>query len=136
MKYTEQLFDGIFEPFLKKEKKNYLKGKVGLMEISHFVKNFAVEFYNKKTSHLEFKEIEKNYTNGQKDMCKEIIENIDAIRGMRQTNLDNYKCYSRATKKKIEAKEHVISELFTLKLIFQSKLKYVYDSERERCEIN
>lgn len=124
MKYTEQLFDGIFDKFLTKAKKTYLSGKISISEISHFAKYFALHFYNKKTEHLDFQNVENNYKLGENDTLIEVINRIDGLKKQKAEKLTEYKAGKNATKKQIEILENGINEINNCKLLFQSIYKY------------
>ena len=136
MKYTEQLFNGILEPFIENLKtKGFLKGKkkITFSELQHLIKTFAVHFYNKKTEHLDFKNIECNYIKGCKDTCNDIINDLGKLIKLRESELDDYKNNSRATQKGIKAGEYAINEIVNIKLIVQSKLKSQINKQRKCC---
>ena len=128
MKYTEQLFDGIFDQYLKDAKERYLKGKISYREIAHFAKHFAVEFYNEKTKHIDFIDKENNYNKGFIDAINLLIDRIDCYKDKKQSKLLGHKATKRPLKKAIERIVGELNTIVDIKLIVLSILKHKRDN--------
>jgi hypothetical protein len=125
MEYTEQLFGDLFKNYLESRKKTYLNGRLGIKELSHFTKTFAVEFFNDKTKHLNFTDAKENYKKGQEDIILRIIDNLDTHIKQKEIELEDYKLKKNCTKKHIEIFESAIYEIRICKIIIQTHYKNV-----------